>query len=105
MRAILALLLLRRRHSRRWPKARPDAAARKAEIDSLLGALKVAPSEEAAGALENRIRQLWTESGSPAATLLMGRGACATCPTTPPADARDDFDCRAGARARPRRGL
>ncbi len=51
---------------------RPDA--KKAELDNLLTALKAAPSEEAASALEDRIKQIWLNSGSPAATLLMNRG-------------------------------
>jgi tetratricopeptide (TPR) repeat protein len=43
-------------------------------IDRMLSALRVAPSEEAAAALEDKIRQAWLESGSPAVTLLMARG-------------------------------
>jgi tetratricopeptide (TPR) repeat protein len=54
--------------------ADPRADARKVELDRLLGALKAAPSEQAAGLLEARIKQIWLQSGSPAATLLLRRG-------------------------------
>jgi tetratricopeptide (TPR) repeat protein len=47
---------------------------KKAEMDALLGSLKTAPNEQVAAAIEERIKQKWVESGSPAATLLMGRG-------------------------------
>ncbi len=47
---------------------------RRAAIDKLLGALKTAPSEEIAGPLEQQIRQLWLNAGTPAVTLLMSRG-------------------------------
>ena len=47
---------------------------RRAALDKLLGALKSAPSEEIAGPLEQQIRQLWLNSGTPAVTLLMSRG-------------------------------
>jgi tetratricopeptide (TPR) repeat protein len=50
------------------------AAGKREAINQLLNALKVAPSEEIAAALEAHIRQMWIESGSPAVTLLMGRG-------------------------------
>ena len=54
--------------------AQPRADVRRAELDNMLMALKVAPNQEAAATLEARIRELWLNSGSPAATLLMGRG-------------------------------
>jgi tetratricopeptide (TPR) repeat protein len=50
------------------------ADARKVELDRLLGALKVAPTEQIAGLLEARIKEIWMGSGSPAATLLLRRG-------------------------------
>ena len=60
------------------PASAQNAAApgndRRAAIDKLLGALKSAPSEEIAGPLEQQIRQLWLNSGTPAVTLLMSRG-------------------------------
>jgi hypothetical protein len=53
-------------------QGRPDA--RKAEIEALLAALKQAPNETIAAAMEARVRQLWLQAGSPAATMLMNRG-------------------------------
>src|SRR5262249_50557811 len=47
---------------------------RRAAVDRLLTALKHAPSEEIAGPLEEQIRQLWLNAGTPAVTLLMSRG-------------------------------
>ena len=60
------------------PAAAQNAASpgndRRAAIDKLLGALRTAPSEEIAGPLEQQIRQLWLNAGTPAVTLLMSRG-------------------------------
>ena len=60
------------------PASAQNAAApgneRRAALDKLLGALKSAPSEEIAGPLEQQIKQLWLNSGTPAVTLLMSRG-------------------------------
>ncbi len=50
------------------------AAEKRAALDRMLGTLKSAPSEEVAGPLEQQIRQLWLNSGTPAVTLLMSRG-------------------------------
>ncbi len=47
---------------------------RRATLDRLLGSLKSAPSEEIAGPLEQQIRELWLNAGTPAVTLLMSRG-------------------------------
>jgi tetratricopeptide (TPR) repeat protein len=47
---------------------------KRAALDRLLTALKTAPSEEIAGPLEQQIRQLWLNAGTPAVTLLMSRG-------------------------------
>jgi tetratricopeptide (TPR) repeat protein len=49
-------------------------AEKHAMANKLLDALKQAPSEEAAAPLEAQIRQLWATGGTPAVTLLMGRG-------------------------------
>ncbi|HTW71728.1 MAG TPA: tetratricopeptide repeat protein [Acetobacteraceae bacterium] len=46
----------------------------RAQADKLLDALKQAPSEAIAGALEQQIRELWGHAGSPAVMLLMSRG-------------------------------
>jgi tetratricopeptide (TPR) repeat protein len=55
-------------------KEGPPGNDRGAALDKLLGALKAAPSAEIAGPLEQQIRQLWLNSGTPAVTLLMSRG-------------------------------
>jgi tetratricopeptide (TPR) repeat protein len=71
--------------------AQPRADARRAELDNMLNALKVAPNEQAAAALEERIRQAWLNAGSPAATLLMGRGI-RDLQNDADDEALDDFD-------------
>lgn len=43
------------------------------EIESLLTALKAAPTEQAAATLERRVRELWLKAGTPATTLLLRR--------------------------------
>jgi tetratricopeptide (TPR) repeat protein len=47
---------------------------KQAEINQMLDALKGAPSEGAAAALEARLTELWLNAGTPAVTLLMSRG-------------------------------
>jgi tetratricopeptide (TPR) repeat protein len=54
--------------------AQPRADARRAELDNMLNALKVAPDQQAAATLEAHIREFWLNAGTPAVTLLMGRG-------------------------------
>ena len=54
--------------------AQPRPGNRAAEIDAMIGALKLATTEELAGQIEGRIRQLWAQSASPTALLLMNRG-------------------------------
>ena len=54
--------------------ANPQSSDRRATLDRLLGSLKSAPSEEIAGPLEQQIRELWLNAGTPAVTLLMSRG-------------------------------
>ena len=53
-------------------QARTDA--KKVELDGLLTALAQAPDTASAGRIEGRVRGIWLQSGSAAATLLMGRG-------------------------------
>ncbi|SDC49586.1 tetratricopeptide repeat protein [Belnapia rosea] len=53
--------------------ARPDA--RKAELDRAFDALRTAPNEAGAALVEARIRALWAQGASPAAALLLRRGA------------------------------
>ena len=50
------------------PNQPPDSTSQ------LLDALKHAPSETAAAAIEMKLRQAWLNAGSPAVTLLMSRG-------------------------------
>jgi tetratricopeptide (TPR) repeat protein len=50
------------------------AADKRASLDKLLDALKSAPSEAAAGQLEDRVQQMWLQAGTPAVSLLMSRG-------------------------------
>ena len=47
---------------------------KRATTDRLLDALKAAPTEQAAAALESQLEQTWLRSGSPAVTLLISRG-------------------------------
>jgi tetratricopeptide (TPR) repeat protein len=55
--------------------ARAQAPAeRRASIDRLLDALKVAPDEASAAGLEGQLEQTWLHAGSPAVTLLLSRG-------------------------------
>ena len=44
-------------------------------MDGLLSALRVAPTDEAAAALEAQIRTQWAEAATPALRLLLSRGA------------------------------
>jgi tetratricopeptide (TPR) repeat protein len=70
-------------------QGRPDP--RRVELDQLLTALRSAPSESAASVLESRIRQIWAQSGSPAAALLLRKGL-RNLGHGSEADALDDFD-------------
>jgi len=56
-------------------RAGQAAEARRAEIDRLFAMLQAAPDEAAAAMIEARLKQLWMEAVSPAARLLLGRGA------------------------------
>ncbi len=66
------------------------ATERRAALEKLLGALKTAPSEEIAGPLEQQIRDLWLNAGTPAVTLLMSRGL-REMKADAPQDAIEDF--------------
>ncbi len=55
------------------PKAAP-ATPGKPTVEGLLTALRGAPSEEAAGAIEAQLRAAWAEAASPAVKLLLSRG-------------------------------
>jgi len=54
---------------------RPAEAAAHERVGQLLGALKDAPDAATAARLEGQIRLIWAQSGSPAARLLVHRGA------------------------------
>src|SRR5882757_244571 len=54
--------------------AEKSAAEKKAVLDKMLDALRTAPTEQVASALEDKVRQLWLEASTPAVTLLMTRG-------------------------------
>jgi tetratricopeptide (TPR) repeat protein len=47
---------------------------KRAALDKMLDALRTAPNEQVASTIEDKIRQLWVESSTPAVTLLMSRG-------------------------------
>jgi tetratricopeptide (TPR) repeat protein len=47
---------------------------KRATLDKMLEALRTAPTEQVASALEDKIRQSWVEASTPAVTLLMSRG-------------------------------
>ena len=47
---------------------------KRAALDKMLDALRTAPNEQVASALEDKIRQSWLEASTPAVTLLMSRG-------------------------------
>jgi tetratricopeptide (TPR) repeat protein len=51
-----------------------SAQEKRQAVDKMLDALRTAPTEQVASALEDKIRQLWVESSTPAVTLLMSRG-------------------------------
>lgn len=50
------------------------APERRAALDQALAALRAAGSAQEAAALEAKLRQQWLNSGTPAVTLLLGRG-------------------------------
>jgi len=74
------------------PAGRPDAAAqRRAELDRLFAALKDAPDAAGARMVEARIRAVWSQAVSPAAGLLLRRGA-RNLNASEAAEALEDFD-------------
>lgn len=62
-----------------------------AQIDNLLAALKVAPNEESAGAIESQIRTMWAQAATAAVRLLLSRGVRELSEQAP-GDALDSFD-------------
>ena len=73
MRHLLPILLLCAAPAFAQGQSGPGADKR-AMLDRLLTALKSAPSEAAAVPLEEQIRQMWLNAGTPAVTLLLSRG-------------------------------
>jgi tetratricopeptide (TPR) repeat protein len=74
------------------PAARPDpAAARQAELDRLFEALRDAPDTAGGQLVESRIRAIWARAVSPAAALLLRRGA-RNLQGGEAAEALEDFD-------------
>jgi tetratricopeptide (TPR) repeat protein len=47
---------------------------KRAALAKMLDALRTAPNEQVASALEDKIRQSWPQSSTPAVTLLMSQG-------------------------------
>lgn len=71
---------------------RPDAATqRRAELDRLFEALKDVPDTAAGQLVEGRIRAAWARAVSPAAQLLVRRGA-RNLQGNVPDEALEDFD-------------
>ncbi len=70
MRLIFLLVLLAAGPALAQGRADP----RKPDLDPLFAALKAAPDEQEAAALEAKIRQAWQQAGSPAVLLLINRG-------------------------------
>ena len=86
---------MRRRAALTWLLAVPVTAVAqpspKAPVDNLLAALKAAPNEQAAAALEAQLRALWQQSATPAVRLLLARGSRELSERAP-GDALDSFD-------------
>jgi tetratricopeptide (TPR) repeat protein len=94
MRALLALclwLLLPDPAAAQAAAAARGAAARQAELDRLFEALRGAPDEAAGAGVESRIRALWAQAASPAASLLLRRGL-RNLEGNAPDEAVEDFD-------------
>lgn len=91
-RAVLSLPLLPGLALAQAAPGRPDAAAqRRAELDRLFAALKDAPDVSGARMVEGRIRAVWAQAISPAAQLLLRRGA-RNLNASEAAEALEDFD-------------
>ncbi len=95
--ALIALLLLPVPAATQPAPAPPSAPAnrqqeaRRAELETLFEGLKTAPDDAVAAMMEGRIRALWVEGASPAAVLLLRRGARNLAARTNE-EALEDFD-------------
>lgn len=74
LRGIVFALLLLASMTAHAQNAGTQPNDKQAALDRLLGALHSAPNEEVAAPLEQRIKEMWVNQGSPAVSLLMGRG-------------------------------
>ena len=63
---------------RRARLSRPTRGEPTYSLDTLFSALKIAPDEASAKAIEDRIWAVWTASGSDTCNLLMSREKAAT---------------------------
>lgn len=91
-RALIAMpLLLLPVFAAAQPTPTRQQEARRAELETLFEGLKTAPDDAAAAMMEGRIRALWVESASPAAVLLLRRGARNLAARTNE-EALEDFD-------------
>ena len=54
--------------------AQPAPASPKRPAEAMLNALKAAPNEDAAAAIEAQLRSIWLDAASPAIKLLFARG-------------------------------
>lgn len=73
------------------PAPNRQQESRRAELDTLFESLRTAPDEPSAMMIENRIRAIWIEGASPAAVLLLRRGARNLAARTND-EALEDFD-------------
>lgn len=89
----LPLLVLPGLAMAQQPPATPNRQqeARRAELDTLFESLRTAPDEPSAMMAETRIRTIWIEGASPAAVLLLRRGARNLAARTND-EALEDFD-------------
>lgn len=70
-----------------WAQTQPA----KPNIDALFAALKAAPTEDAAAAVEAQIKAQWADAATPAVRLLLSRGA-RELSANAPNDALESFD-------------
>ncbi|MBR0682350.1 tetratricopeptide repeat protein [Roseomonas eburnea] len=93
MRAALLVLMLLLAPGLAAAQPQPNRAEqnRRAELDNLFEALKTAPDEPLATAIEGRIRAIWIEQASPATVLLLRRGVRNLAARTHD-EALEDFD-------------
>ena len=89
MRRLLLVLLLCAAPA--FAQAPSSGQARRVALDRMLDQLKTAQSEAEAAPIEARIEHIWIEQGSPAVTLLIGRGL-RNLDAGANQEALDDFD-------------